>query len=1245
MADTGIILISPLIPEALFKAKSIAGQVGFAPVLQKQLEGLDPSLTEIQDVARHAEQRQESDAAIRLWLQKLNDAVYDALDLLDKCDYGILVLQKEVQTSIRRQKQVHAFFSMAKKFKMINESLAEIRKVVFINLIIQLGEQNSATAWPYDEMTQHPISGISIVGNAGVGKTTVARSVYMKAKEEKLYDVVAWVCVSEDFNRQRILGEMLEYFHVRPNKNNTIDALLHDLGHQLENKTFLLILDDVRERDAHNWTVFASSFSNIVKTNGNSTVLTTRCETVASVLGKEFPICRYDLQSLSDDECLGIIEKVVLRSSANALISSKHWLPLVAKQCGGLPLVASAIGGTWSNQFECRNNTVLSVLKMRFFDCMPSTLKKCFSYCSIFPKDFEIRKDDLIQLWKAGGFLQQISGESPMTMEDIGNEYFNELVSNSLFQDVRRDACGNVESCKMHDVVHDLALAVSNAVTLIWENGSNIDETSTIRNLRIKHDGLVHPAIPRGISQRLHSLFLEGEFTINMESDPKGLRSLKLVRAKTEVLLASLRKLKQLKYLEIAESKIETLPAGSFSELYLLQTLKVMQCSHLQKIPSLGLLPSLQVLYICGMNMVRDISHEWLGGLTNLKELRMGPFWSNLEKFPGLSSIPDLHASLESLSLEGWDKLNYLPDELQHLTALKKLNISRFGSLEDLPQWLENLHSLQQLKIEHCHQLKGQPSLQDMRLRGLDNLNSFAIVSEESLSTQRRRQNSRPSSSFSSAIESIDLEKVLLPSAMPSPKFATNEGLDVGNINKVPMEVLSRVGDSFLYAIFDLLFEKLKEYLSDQLWDSKEEIHAQMESWMTLLPKITALLQHAEENQVANQFVKSYLDDLRDLAYDMEDILEEFVIDAKRSELIAESKARPSKQQRIISGVKNFFSSNKAKPNQEINSMVMDLSGRLQKIENGMRTLGLINLALKLEDRSHKVVAKRLSESFVLEDKVWGRDEDKDAIVQRLLKDGGSLEQDFVIPIVGMGGLGKTTLARLVYNDKKLEGKFDLKAWVSVSDEFDVARITRTILEQEYGRWDVLNRPFMSGVPGSKIIVTTRNKDVGTMMRGDDGVYNLELLQDDACLPLFARHALGKENFDAHPNLQDVGEKLVKRCKRLPLALKTLGGILRGKLCRDEWENVLNSDIWSSSEDESRILPALRLSYNHLPSYLKRCFAYCALFPQDYEFKEKELVLLWMVEGLLQQQSCGKKQVEEEIGHQYFHELLSKSLF
>ncbi|GKV48179.1 hypothetical protein SLEP1_g55006 [Rubroshorea leprosula] len=485
------------------------------------------------------------------------------------------------------------------------------------------------------------------------------------------------------------------------------------------------------------------------------------------------------------------------------------------------------------------------------------------------------------------------------------------------------------------------------------------------------------------------------------------------------------------------------------------------------------------------------------------------------------------------------------------------------------------------------------------------------------------------------------------------------------------MEILSLIGGSLLSVTFELLLKKLDGYLSDRLRSSEKEVCAQMESWKTFLPKIIAILQHAEENPVANEFTKLYLNDLRNLAYDMEDLLEEFVIDdAKRSNSTAHSKASTSKGQKVKSILKNPFKS-KAKLNRETISMVEHLNVRLKPIKEKMDTLGLFKLTMTV-DNSHKVAAERPEEPTVLEDYVCGRDSDKKAILEKLFDNGGSPEQNFVIPIVGMGGLGKTTLARIIYNDEELEGKFDLKAWVCVSDVFDVARITRDILEyvtkkdpgfknfallqeelkgelcghkfllvlddvwnEEYDYWDRLKRPFMSGASGSKIIVTTRNEKVGRMMRGDDEAYNLEELPVDACLPLFTWHALGKENFNAHPHLQEVGEKLVERGKRLPLALKTLGGILRGKQGRDEWEKIYNSNIWGS-KDKTKILPILRLSYNDLPPYLKQCFAYCALFPKDYEFDKIKLVRLWMAEGLLQ---------SEDIGHQYFEELLSRSLF
>ncbi|CAK9164624.1 unnamed protein product [Ilex paraguariensis] len=153
--------------------------------------------------------------------------------------------------------------------------------------------------------------------------------------------------------------------------------------------------------------------------------------------------------------------------------------------------------------------------------------------------------------------------------------------------------------------------------------------------------------------------------------------------------------------------------------------------------------------------------------------------------------------------------------------------------------------------------------------------------------------------------------------------------------------------------------------------------------------------------------------------------------------------------------------------------------------------------------------------------------------------------------------------------------------------------------------------------------------------------YPLNVLAEEDCLCLLAQYALRTRNFDAYPNLKVIGEDIVKKCGRLPLAAKTLGGLLRTKNSPNEWKTVLNSKIWELPEHKSGILPALRLSYQHLPSQLKQMFAYCAIFPKDYEFDKDELVLLWMAEGFLQQ-SEGMKYMEK-FGDSCFSELLSRS--
>jgi Leucine-rich repeat (LRR) protein len=448
-----------------------------------------------------------------------------------------------------------------------------------------------------------------------------------------------------------------------------------------------------------------------------------------------------------------------------------------------------------------------------------------------------------------------------------------------------------------------------------------------------------------------------------------------------------------------------------------------------------------------------------------------------------------------------------------------------------------------------------------------------------------------------------------------------------------------------------------------------------LEKLRKTLATIQAMLDDVEEKQYTERVVKEWLDDLRDLAYDVDDIVDELTTDASTA---AENQARPSKVRKLTPSA--WFTpstSSHFKINSRLALKIKEVTDRFNDI---VTREGQLNLNKTAPDgKSYRIRGTLEPTSVMTDAHVYGREKEIEAILQLLLGEKCSDAGVSVIPILGMGGIGKTTLAQLVYNDKKVQSSFELKAWACVSEDFDVDRVTRTILQsltsdncdgkdrnwlqvklkeklqgkkflvvlddlwnEKYHDWTILRAPFLGGALGSTIVITTRNQRVSSTT-GTIPAYRLQVLSDDACLSVFTQNALGESNFGAHPNLQDIGEKIVERCKGLPLAAKTLGGLLRTTEDRDEWEDVLKSKIWDISEERSGIVPALMISYHHLPSHLKRCFAYCSIFPHDYEFEEEQLVLLWIAEGLIQP-SIGDKQMED-LGSEYFHNLLSRSFF
>ena len=462
-------------------------------------------------------------------------------------------------------------------------------------------------------------------------------------------------------------------------------------------------------------------------------------------------------------------------------------------------------------------------------------------------------------------------------------------------------------------------------------------------------------------------------------------------------------------------------------------------------------------------------------------------------------------------------------------------------------------------------------------------------------------------------------------------------------------------GGALLSASIQVLFDRMasRDFLTF-LREQKLSVGILRKLKMKLLA-VQVLLNDAESKQIMNAAVKEWVDELKDAVYDAEDLLDGITTEALQCKMESDSETQ----------VRNIISC------EGIGYRVEEIIDTLEFFAQQKDALGLN------EGVGEKLLNRWPTTSLVDECGVYGRRDDKEEIVEFLLSHNASGNKISVISLVGMGGIGKTTITQLVYNDSRVVDSFDLKAWVSVSDEFDLVRITKTILKaihpgnsedndlnqlqvklkeilnrrkflvvlddvwnENYSNWDMLLTPFAVGRYGSKIIVTTRSDKVASIMRSDH-THHLEQLSFENCWTLFAKHAFKNGDSSLHPKLEEIGKEIVKKCKGLPLAAKTLGGALYSEIREKEWENVLNSETWDLPNDE--ILPALMLSYSFLPSHLKQCFAYCSIFPKDHEFVKENLILLWMAEGFLYQ-SEGKKTMEE-IGNGYFNDLLSRSFF
>ncbi|XP_077215552.1 putative disease resistance protein RGA1 [Tasmannia lanceolata] len=503
------------------------------------------------------------------------------------------------------------------------------------------------------------------------------------------------------------------------------------------------------------------------------------------------------LTGLSFSDCWSLFERQAFGSERSE--EPQNLVPIgeqIVEKCGGVPLAAKALGrllrgkqeARWewerdSQIWELGENEILPALILSYIN-LPSHLRQCFSFCSVFPKGFTIQKEELILLWMANGF---VTPNETMELEDIGNEIFNDLLWRSFFQDIEKDDSGNITSCKMHDLVHDLAQSVIGNKCHIVDREKIVDIPTSTR--------YVYSHLPSLLKeQRLYKAktirtILLGHVYYNfVPSNIKKLRYLRcldLSHINVDEMPHSICNLKQLRYLNLSDNyRIEKLPE-LITKLQNLQTLKLRDCDNLRNLPrdmrkmrslrhvdtygcrsltcvpiGIGELSCLQMLsiFIVGdeegrrlselsnlklrgelsikqLNLVRNESDAKQANLKrkkNIRELELS--WGDdrgyVEMQEKVLEGLEPHCDLKDLRITDYEGIRF-PRWIQNslLTNLVNVSLSNYRRCENLPP-LGQLPSLKNLVISGMSALKQINN----EFYGNSTLNGFSFPSLKSLS-------------------------------------------------------------------------------------------------------------------------------------------------------------------------------------------------------------------------------------------------------------------------------------------------------------------------------------------------------------------------------------------------------------------------------------------------------------------------------------------------------------------------------
>ncbi|XP_011031339.1 PREDICTED: putative disease resistance protein RGA3 isoform X1 [Populus euphratica] len=785
-----------------------------------QLMKLSGTVTRIKAVIQDVEeQAQKQNHQIEDWLMKLREAVYDAEDLLD--DFSTQVLRKQLMPGKRVSREVRLFFSRSNQFvyglrmghrvKILRERLDGI-EIDSKKLNFDVRDEERASLTMVREQTtssepeiivgresdkktvktflmnsnyEHNVSVISVVGMGGLGKTTLAQHVFNDEQVKAHFGVRLWVSVSGSLDVRKIIKGAVG----TGDSDDQLESLKKMLEGKIDKKKYLLVLDDVWDGkyDGEKW----ESLKELLPRDavGSKIVVTTRSHIIAKFTSTIEP---HVLKGLSVDESWELFRKKTFPQGQESGHVDERVRKEIVERCCGVPLVIKAIARLMSLkdraqwlpfiQQELPNrvqDNIIQTLKLSY-DALPSFMKHCFAYCSLFPKGYKIDVKYLIQLWIAQGFVGT-SNSGRRRIEIVGLKCFESLLWRSFFHEVEKDRFGNIKSCKMHDFMHDLATYVAGFQSIKVERGRNrISEMTRHVSFDTELDLSQQIPIPLPIAKSLRTLILlqggawDERPWVSICQNFRRLRVLVLSHLGIEEVSPLIENIKHLKYLDLSNNEMEALP-NSVTSLVNLQVLKLNGCDNLEELPrdiiklinlrhldvgctldedlceyleymprGIGKLTSLQTLSCFVVARNRSPESKIIGGLDELRilnELRggleiivKGYEGSCISEFEGAKLIDKKY--LQSLTVR-WDPeldsdsdidlYDKMLQSLQPNSSLQELRVEGYGGMR-FPSWVSNISNLARICLESCKRLKHIPpldgilSLEELSIVGLDDL-------------------------------------------------------------------------------------------------------------------------------------------------------------------------------------------------------------------------------------------------------------------------------------------------------------------------------------------------------------------------------------------------------------------------------------------------------------------------------------------------------------------------------------------